>query len=286
MSTIANKAMVVSLSISRIGATKKDKDITSEIVEKYNTDKNAGNFNKRLFSKDALQTINDLASRARGLHNELTLPWNDDGARLLASKNYDKYNQNMVEVSERFNSAVKEFISGYENHIENAKERLGDMFNQDDYPDVEKIKGKFDFKFVYNPVPQSKDFRIDVSAEELKTIHDQLENDIAAKHKHAIKSAWVNVDGLLKRLIDRLEDPDRVIRSRIVDSIKEMIPILESFNFDDDPVYASIINSIEASVCSTNAKELNDNVDKCKTVVNDAKNIISKISDYVDMFNE
>lgn len=286
MSSIAQKAMVVTLSISRIGATKKDKEVTSEIVEKYNTDKNAGNFNKRIFSKEALQDINDLASKARGLHSELTLPWNDDGARLLASKNYDRYNQNMVEISERFNSAVKVFIAEYQNHIEDAKSRLGDMFNPYDYPDVDEIKSKFDFKFVYNPVPQSRDFRIDVSAEELQTIQDQLEKDINAKHKHAIKSAWINVDGLLKRLVDRLEDPDKIVRSRVVDSIKEMIPILESFNFDDDPVFSTIIGSIESKICTTTSKELNDDVMKCMSVAKDAKDIIGKISDYVDMFND
>lgn len=283
--SLTKKAMIVSLTISMLGTSKKDKAATDEIIAIKGADVGAGNFNKRLFPKEAVDRITDAASEIRSFHRDNTLPWNDEGSRLLASKNYSKYNEMMTSLTDTFNERVDEFVSCYDDHIKEARERLGEMFNENDYKDVSVIKDKFGVKFTYFPIPTAKDFRIDLSAEELQVVQDQIEKDVNAKYKHAMSSAWNDVNGKIKRLIERLEDPDRILRARLIDSIKELIPVLETFNINDDPEFEEIINEIKNNICSSTTAELNKDQKKCEEVIENAKSVVAKISDYQSFFD-
>lgn len=284
-SLLTKKAMVVSLSISKFGISKKDKIVSADVAERYNTDEKAGNYNKRILPKHAVIRINEMASRMRAFHNASTLPWNDDGQRLLASKNYETYNETMREYEAEFNKAVNSFIDNYDTYKNDAMEMLGEMFNPDDYDDKDKIKGKFGVKFSYYPVPAIKDFRVDVSTEDMAALQAQLENDINAKYEHSIKSAWYKVNDYIMSLIGKLEDQDKTIKSSSIDKIREILPVLKTFNFEDDERYNEIIDSINEKVCQFTAKELNTDVGKCSQVVKDAKRIVTSIGDYADFFS-
>ena len=281
---ITKKAVLVELNIKRLGATKKDKDVTSKITEQYGTDGSAGNFNKRLFNKEALQTINDLASQARSYHNTNTLSWNDDGQRLLSIKSLAKYKDKMNEFKELFGEATKVFMDDYNAHVEEARKRLADMFNEEDYPPAIDAMGKFEMEVGFIPVPSAADFRIDVSEEELQSLQKEIEDTVSSKQNAALKKAWKEVDGKLKRIIDRLEDPDKVVKSRIIESVKEMLPILETFNFDDDPGFNKIISDISENVCKYTVAEINNSPEKCNEIISNAKAAVSQISEYADLF--
>lgn len=281
---LSSQAMVVKLSISRIGTSKKDNVITDKVVEEFSAGKNSGNFNKKLFVKGTLDDLNEICSKMRTYHVGVTLPWNDDGARILPSKKFDEYNTTMLGFKEKFDAFVNSFYNSYEEHIEKAKESLGDMYNEDDYCTKDQVKGKFDLKFIYYPVPSAKDFRIDVSVESLCKVQEQVEKDVSNRFNFAMKSAWDEAKKLIARLISRLEDKDHQLKSRIIDSVSDMIPILETFNFTNDPVHTALIAEIKEKICSNTIKDLNLHEIKCRTVVSDAKDILEKIDDYSSMF--
>ena len=48
---LSSKAMVVKLSISRMGVSKKDEEVTTKVTNEYNTDRKAGTFNKKIFKR-------------------------------------------------------------------------------------------------------------------------------------------------------------------------------------------------------------------------------------------
>lgn len=281
---LSSKAMVVKLSISRIGTSKKDSVITDKVVEEFSAGKNSGTFNKKIFVKGTLDELNDICSKMRAYHVGVTLPWNDDGARILPSAKFDEYNTMMLGFKEKFDAFVNAFHNSYEEHIEKAKESLGDMYNEEDYCTKDQVKGKFDMKFVYYPVPSAKDFRIDVSVESLNKVQAQVEADVSDRFNIAMKSAWDKSKELISRLISRLEEKDHQLKSRVIDSIREMIPLLETFNFNNDPGHTALIAEIKDKLCSHTIKDLNLHEIKCKTVVSDAKEILEKIDDYSSMF--
>jgi hypothetical protein len=50
------------------------------------------------------------------------------------------------------------------------------LYNAEEYPDVEKLRDKFRFKYVFLPVPEIGDFRVDVNEEHKAELVKQFES--------------------------------------------------------------------------------------------------------------
>src|SRR4051812_48829471 len=130
---LQEKAMLANLTIRAWSARKRDRDVSKEVETKHQA-KDAGNFNKLLIDKDALKPIVSLTSTLRDMHYEMTLPWGDNGDRLLPSKMYFDYTRKMRNLRDQFDSAVNDFVAQYPTFKQNARKRLGSMYDPDDYP--------------------------------------------------------------------------------------------------------------------------------------------------------
>jgi hypothetical protein len=68
---------------------------------------------KSLLAKDALAKITTVSGAAREYHYEATLPWLQDGSRILPSDNFFVYSERMRKLKEEFDLCVAEFVSSY-----------------------------------------------------------------------------------------------------------------------------------------------------------------------------
>ncbi len=81
---IQNSAVLVDLNISVWTGRKMDKKVSDEIGAVKNAKANAGNYHKKLLAgTDRLDDLQKLVSAIRIWHYEQTLPWSDNGSRLL-----------------------------------------------------------------------------------------------------------------------------------------------------------------------------------------------------------
>ena len=106
------KKMLVYLNISFWAARKYDRKISQEIENQYNAD-DAGRYNKILIAKEHLANIQKIISAARTFHYENTLPWSDNGGRLLPSTNYFAYVKAIQCYKDDFEREVSNFIRVY-----------------------------------------------------------------------------------------------------------------------------------------------------------------------------
>jgi len=84
MSNLNEKAMLVKLSVSQWTARKYDKKVSQEINDQYSAH-DAGRYNKVLIAQEEIKKISKVASQARSFHYFNTLPWDDNGSRILPS---------------------------------------------------------------------------------------------------------------------------------------------------------------------------------------------------------
>ena len=80
---LSTRAMLSGLTIRQWTARKLDKRVTAEVAATHGTDSHVGRYNKSLVAKESLAAIVAAANAARALHYARTLPWLDDGARIL-----------------------------------------------------------------------------------------------------------------------------------------------------------------------------------------------------------
>jgi predicted metal-dependent peptidase len=73
----------------------------------------------------------------------MTLPWDDNGYRVLPSAAYMDHTEKMRELSNRFTPAVDALAREFGNLVEQAKVRLGGLFRPEDCPAPDELRSKF-----------------------------------------------------------------------------------------------------------------------------------------------
>jgi len=139
--SIGSSAMLVELSIRSWTGRKLDKSVSAEIDVAKNTKTSVVNANKNLMAgTGVLDKIIKYAANARAWHISQTLPWTDNGSRLLPMSNFMVYKDQLGKMEEGYNALVDKFIDAYPNLITAAAFQLGDLFERTEYPQIHTLK--------------------------------------------------------------------------------------------------------------------------------------------------
>ena len=172
--SLSSRAMLCSLSISMWSARKHDPEASEEIAQRHGAQADAGRYHKVLLPKEALAEIHKIVSEARQEHYFMTLPWDDNGYRVLPAAAYMDHTGNMRELSNRFTPAVEALAQQFGRLVEEAKARLGGLFRVEDYPAPDDLRSKFSFETKVMPLPDAGDFRVALGDEEKERIKRQI----------------------------------------------------------------------------------------------------------------
>lgn len=278
---LAEKAMIVRLSISQWTARKYDKDISKKIAIEHNTTVDAGKYNKTLIAKENLSTIQNIVNNARNFHYQNTLPWMDDGARLLPSKNYLNYTKEMRRFKADFENAVREFLLHYDDYINDACVRLNGLFKRTDYPPKSVLEKKYSFNIHIDPIPQSDDFRVSIQADEIDIIRKDIERRVAEAQAIAIRELWGRLYNIIKKVREKLSNSDKILRDSLINNVRETISILPRLNIFEDKNFDKIITDINEKICSHTPENLRNNNLTRQQVASEAEAILNAMSGYM-----
>lgn len=240
---LSSRAMLADLSIAMWGARKGDKVASADVNARANA-RDAARVSKFLVSPEAIAPVKRAAASARAIHYESTLPWATDGSRILPVAMHESYSERMREAREAFESAASAFVAEYESHVAAARDLLGDLFNESDYPAPHKVADRFRFTSRVFPVPDNRDWRVDVSAETAARIREDLESSLRDVTAAAVRDCYERVADVVGRMAERLAEyrpagPDGkaqgVFRDSLVENVRELAAVLPSLNIMGDP---------------------------------------------------
>jgi hypothetical protein len=244
---LQDKAMLITLSVSCWTARKQDKKVSREVEAAHNA-RDAGRYNKDLIDKQYLDPLTQYATSIRNYHYKMTLPWMDNGARLLPSKLFRDYSAEMRRMKQEYANLVSKFAQEYPTLVQEARRRLGTMFQPDDYPEASELYGKFDVELDIMPVPDGSDFRVDVGDAERARISQELTDRVVKRQKAAIESAWVRIREGLSRVVDRLSAKKTVIHDSLIENLEDLSRLLPGLNINDDPNMQHVCDRIVAGL--------------------------------------
>lgn len=273
MSIIAERTMLVSLTISQFTGWKRDKKGTKAVARAYEVDEKIGNYNKTIISRDKLAVIQALAMRIRQYHWEMTLPWLDDGMRLLPTDLYFDYIAKMSEFKSEFTNLVNEFIVAYPELIEEAKKNQKALFNPHDYPHPEDLRNKFAFTFNLLPAPDANDFRCKMEDEAIEEIKEKLTTQINDAHMIAVRDLWQRVSDVVGRMIDRLSKDKPRFGESMLSDMEALCGIMSKLNYMRDPDLDFVTRKMEDRLLKHSKEVLRDNAEIRREVVDAAKEI-------------
>ena len=217
MISISSAAMLGSINISVWEARKQDRKTAEEVTQsKGARSKRAATVHKHLFSEcPALEAIKSLRGEVRTWFNTVTLPWDDNGRRLITTAQYLTVTGQAARYEQRFNDLVQVFLRTYSTEISKQAFEMGALFDRAEYPPESEVSAKFRFSFTVEPVPESGDFRVDIGAAAAADLKDQYEKATQARVAGAMADAWdrvkTQVEWVKERMTAVLEhDPDAV----------------------------------------------------------------------------
>ena len=281
--SIASSAMLVELSISTWTARKLDKKVSTQVDLSNSTKTRAGNYNKNLLAGTGfLDTLVKYAANARAWHLSQTLPWSDNGLRLLPMSNFMAYKAQLTTLEQNYSALVDKFIVAYPNLVSAAAFQLGDLFDRSEYPEVEKIANKFRFSTNYLPVPMAGDFRVDINEEAKAEIIQSCQGLYEERLNNAMRDAWTRLHECLMRMSERLTDETdgkkKVFRDSLIENGVELVALLKHFNLTNDPKLEEARNSLAKAIENHDADDLRESHKAREAVKGKVDAILSKFN--------
>jgi hypothetical protein len=259
---VARSAMLANLSICIYTGRKQDKRTQAEVVAAKNSGSSrAASVYKNLFSDCAeLDAISKFQSRARIRHYQLTLPWQDNGSRLLPTAALLDYKAEMNRYEDEFGRLVDAFLDKFDTLVAAAAFKLGTLFDRDEYPSREDVQGRFRFELSFTPLPTAGDFRLDIESEVQRELVAHYEKRLQDQVAAAQQDAWTRMYEGLSHLKDRLtlnEDGTRkVFHATTVSNVQELCELLTQLNVTKDPALEKARQQLEDALMDIDVKEL------------------------------
>jgi hypothetical protein len=261
---VARSAMMVDLHISVYSGRKQDKATQGEVTTaKGSGSKKAASVYKNLFAEcKELDDLTKFQARARAEHYRLTLPWNDQGARLLPTASLLEYQQIMGRYRNEFERLVDAFLDKYDTLVAAAAFQLGTLFDRKEYLSRAQVALRFRMESSFTPLPTSGDFRLDVESTVQRELIEQYERRMEAKLAQANQDSWSRLHDALLRLSDRLvveeDGKKRKFHDTMVTGALELCELLTVMNVTHDPELEKARRKVEEVLSGVTPKELRD----------------------------
>lgn len=253
--SLSSRAMLCSLSISMWSARKHDPDASEEIAARHGAQSDAGRYHKVLLPKQALAEIQNIVSEARQEHYFITLPWDDNGYRVLPAAAYIDHVDKMRSLSNRFTAAVDGLSRQFLILIDQAKTRLGGLFRERDYPTPDELRAKFSFETKVMPLPEAGDFRVALGDEEKDRIKRQITAAVEASLKVGSRELWFRLYEAVQHMADRLtaykvtgNGVEHPFRDTVVTNLVKLVDVLPKLNITNDPELERLANRVRTSL--------------------------------------
>lgn len=270
--SVSSSAMLVDLSISVWTARKRDKVASEQVARANNAARGVASVNKRLLGDCAeLDAVQKFAENVRTMHRSMTMPWSDLGMRLLPTAQFFKYQKEMSGLDNEFNRLVQIFLDAYSWEIAEAKVKLGDLFNENEYPSTDAVRDKFALRMAFVPLPDSGDWRVDIETKAKEALKAEYDKYFQSQLRSAMDDLWSRLRDTLTTLVRQLEpagegEKSRRIYDSVVDRAKELVSMMETCNITGDPQMALMQKQLSEALDGTTAEALRaDDVFKAQT---------------------
>jgi hypothetical protein len=244
--------------------------------------RDASQTRKNLFAGTSLRKdIEKLAARIRLYHNQNTLPWADKGQRLLPTKLFMEYKQTMNNYEVQFSQLCSNFFVEYPRLVAEAQQHLGTMYRAEDYPDLEDVRMKFGFRKAFDPIPESGDFRLDVSAQDLEEVKAGYEAKFDERLAEAMRTPWERLHTVLTSMSEKLKDEDGVDSKKryhdsLVTNAQDLVGLLDKMNITNDPKLEEARKQLELTMLGADIETIKESSHARESMKNKVDAILQK----------
>ena len=275
---ITERAMLAAVHISIWTAVKHDRKVSRDIAQQHGAHEGAGRYNKQLLGEaEKLECLRSLSGQIRQYFYKITLPWSDEGYRLLPAHFYFELTTKMREFEQVFTQQVEEFLAVYPSYIEQVRPALNGLFREEDYPSAEKLRSKFGVRVEVLPIPSGEDFRVTLSEEEQARVAREIDENVRQSLKRGTEDLWVRLKDVVSHMVERLKEPESRFHASLVTNVFELVDLLPRLNVNQDEELNRFAQEIKDRLCGFTACDLKKNEILRVATANDAAQILTEM---------
>jgi hypothetical protein len=249
-------------------ARKQDKRITEEIKASKGVDSDidAGNFNKMLLPDfKELELCKSYFGKTRQEFYLRTAPWGEQRGNRVGKA--EEHLDMMAWFGDRqadFKPLLEAMLAKYVEHITLAEFKLNDMFDSEDYPDVDWVRSKFVLRLSVMPLPNVRDVRVltdipaHVRAEIEQQITDDINASITATLTHGFQQLYKPIAHMAETLEKYKDGEIKRLFDSVVENVRTMSDMAHKLNVSRDPTLEQFAIEAGNLVDALSAKDLRD----------------------------
>lgn len=282
--SIVTKCMQVNLQIGIWKGYRLDRDASAKVTADAGADADAARVNKHLVPKESLKDIEKAQTQVREHFYRKTLPWKDNGDRLLTRMMFRDFIEEHEGLVGKFKDAVEDFVTvSYPQARERAQFRMGDLFDPNDYPPAESLRRRFYINLDIDGISEANDFRVSLDAEHADEVRENMEKAMHERIGRAMRDVWTRLSDVVGHFANKMGS-DEIFRDATVRNLEEIVELLPGLNVLDDPDLAAIGDEIKASLIGYDPKDLRKKPEVRSEAADQAKAIMEKMQGFMSAF--
>jgi hypothetical protein len=190
----------------------------------------------------------------------MTLPYPQDGVRLIKQADVIAFEDKMREFRERLAAAAANLQLEYETIKNASREKLGELYNPSDYPAT--LEGVFDVRWEYPPVEPPNylmTFNPELYEQEQQRIQQRFESAVVMAENAFAEQLQEMVEHLIERLTDDPGGDKKVFRNAAVENFKDFYENFRRMNVRSNAQLEGLIQQANDLVSGVDVKELRAN---------------------------
>ena len=286
---VRSTALLADITVGTWSGERSDRGLMDEVKVNNHATGNTGRVVKNLLAgADApLKDVKSAFAAVRAAHYALTLPWVSDphavrqsGARLLPTKLFDRYMQDIGRLKHDASAALNVFIDRYPDLVQTAAHNLGTMVRPDEYPTPEVVRAAFKIVVDIEPIPDATSFK-GLPDAVLERLGANLEKRQHRMIETAQTAMWETIRDRVAHLAGRLADPEAVFRSSTLEAARGLGALVPGWNMTNDARADEIVHDIARMLPSdVTEKTLRGNATVRKDTSDKAQAIVDKLASW------
>jgi hypothetical protein len=287
---LSEKTMLVSLNVTQWSVRRHDAKITDEVAQRHKVE-NMGRYNKRLVPKERVADVKHMVTLARDFHATNTLPWCDEGLRIMKASNYMAYTQRMREIIQGFDKAADELARDYNTMMAEAKRSLNSLFDAKDYPKTgAALRRKYSMVYRITPLPDAADFRVvDIDDKEMARIRKSIEANLQETFAEATRDVWRRIHESVSHIKERLDvftvdkagKVEHPFRDSMITNLRDLVTLLPHLNIEDDPNLERMRQRLDKELASVEPDTLREDEKARDKAMKAADAMLATMAGYV-----
>lgn len=239
---------------------------------------------KSLFPRnDEFKKIRATLSAIRQYHYLATHAWHIEGQRIIAVDRLSEYREHIATLTTALNEHVEAVAQKWNQLIEAARPRLGELFRLEDYPTADGFRDSFKVQYRVHPMPVANEMTlIGLSDNEIAQLHNQCQQDSASAYRKAHQAMWGDATDKLKNFIKLLADNKRAVSERSVQTVVSAMEDSVRYALVKDEQFQLALDSVSAAFITFDGQRLKVDDDARHKLLTELRSILSFLEDARD----